>query len=468
MNVLLINPPKLTKEIYNIYSYGAPILPPLGLCYLATALLKDRHKVKIIDAAAERIRFNEIKKEIIDFSPAIVGITSTTASYKSACKIIYMIKRIDRNITTILGGAHVSSRPYETILECEDLDIAVINEGEHTIREVAKTVEEKKSLSSIKGIYYRKEGNIIANYPREFEDNIDIFSFPKRELLKSLRLYHHAPTRSPHRLATSMITSRGCPFRCSFCQQSIFGRRWRGHSPAFVVDEMRILTDEYKVKFISIEDDNFAFDRNRVMEICRRIINNRITVEWGCSVKIDSLDSELLRAMRGAGCKNIYIGIESSSDRILNLYQKRDKRDKLINVINMIKKMNFNLYGAFILGAPTETINEMNDTIRFAVSLPLDGVSFSLFVPYPNTILRNLAFRKGTVSEDWDNYSGHSPVPAYVDNGFTPEKIVRIQKLAYLRFYFRLKYIIKHLKLILRKEFIFKAVHILSRFIFKF
>ena len=466
MRILLINPPKSSRESYGVYSTAAPVLPPLGLCYLASTLLEDRHKIKIVDAVAGKLTFKEIKDMITEYAPKIVGLTSTTISYKSACKVIDITKEINDNIVTILGGAHVSANPYETMKECKNLDITVVNEGEHTIKELVRNIEQNGNMTLIKGIYYRENGDIIKNSPRALENNIDIFPFPNRELLNDLRLYSHVPMRGPRKLTTTMITSRGCPYHCSFCQQSIFGRTWRGHSPDYVVGEIKTLIEKYKVQFISIEDDNFAFDRNRVIKICYKMINDRFRVEWGCSININDLDGELLKIMRYAGCKNIYIGIESASSRMLRLYQKNERLDKLINTINLIKKVGLNVYGAFILGAPTESKKELGETIKFAITLPLDGVSFSLYVPYPNTKLRYLAFRSGIVSKNWDDYSAHPNNPSFINNGFTAKKILKIQKRAYLRFYFRCGYIVRHLKFIFRTNFIFKAFNVLIKLSF--
>ena len=206
---------------------------------------------------------------------------------------------------------------------------------------------------------------------------------------------------------TTMITSRGCPFNCGYCDQSVFGRKWRCHSPEYVISEISYLKKQYGIDFISFEDDNFLLSKQRTIEICRGMIGKSLNIEWSCLGRVNEVDDEVLSLMRQAGCKTVYIGIESGSERILKLINKRLSIDEYRKGIKLIKKYGINVTGSFILGVPSETKEDIDRTIDLALSLPLDGISFFTYTPYPKTPLRELAFKHGKISDEWKNYSGH-------------------------------------------------------------
>ena len=273
MKILFINPSITKGEVYAKYSAGAPCLPPLGLCYLASVLLKKGYDTKIIDCVAENISVSELKNKVTNFMPDIVGVTSTTISYLSAKKVFQIIKGINSEITTILGGAHISALPLATMSECKFIDIGVFGEGEYTLLEIVERLDQKQSLSDVKGVLLRDNGRIVQNKPRDTSKCLDEIPFPARHLLKDLRLYSHTPFRGA-KFMTTMITSRGCPFNCGYCDQSIFGRTWRYHSAEYVTEEVAFLKEKYNIDFISFEDDNFLLSKKRTIDICQRMIKN--------------------------------------------------------------------------------------------------------------------------------------------------------------------------------------------------
>jgi radical SAM superfamily enzyme YgiQ (UPF0313 family) len=444
MKILLINPAITKSEVYAKYAAGAPCLPPLGLCYLAAVLLKKGYEVKIMDCVAEQISISSLKKEIEEFNPYLVGVTSTTVSYIAAQKVLRAVKELDGNIKTLLGGAHISALPLPTMTECGDIDIGVFGEGEFTLLEITDRLSRNESLNGVKGTLIRDNGKIIQNEPRKAIKDLDEIPFPARHLLIDLRLYSHTPFRGT-KFTTTMITSRGCPFNCGYCDQSIFGRTWRYHSPDYVVSEMASLKETYNVDFISIEDDNFLLLKNRAEDICKKMIGSSLDIDWSCLGRANEVDDTLLSLMKRAGCKTIYIGIESGSPRILELIKKRLSIDDIRKGAELIKKHGISVMGSFILGLPSETKEDIEMTINYALSLPLDGVSFFLFTPYPNTLLRDIAFQHGKVSEDWRNYSGHPSSLPYVPHNMDEKYLLDIQSNAYRRFLLRPGYLMKHL-----------------------
>lgn len=457
LRILLIYPPITTEEIYAKFSPWAPCLPPLGLCYIASALLNNGYQVKILDCVAERLSLKQIKDEIIKFVPTIVGVSSTTVAYFRARQILRLVKGIDRRIKTILGGAHITTSPVQTMQECEYLNIGIIGEGEITIVEIMKRIEKRDSMEDIQGILFRENGVIIVNKPRPPIKNLDQIIYPARHLLKDLRVYSHTPFRGSG-LTTTMITSRGCPFNCYYCDTSVFDRVWRAHSPRYVVSEMFHLKKRYGVNFLSIEDDNFFISKSRTKDICRMMIEKAVDLKWTCSGRADAVNKELLSLMKDAGCQSIYLGIESGSPRILELINRGVSIEQIKKGIKLIKDSGIDVIGSFILGLPSETKQEVEKTIDFALSLPLDGVSFFLFVPYPNTKLREVAFEYGQVSSNWGDYATHPKLPPFIPWDFSPKYLLKMQRRAYKKFLFRPKYIATHLNIFLNRSTLKKAL----------
>jgi radical SAM superfamily enzyme YgiQ (UPF0313 family) len=444
MRVLFINPSIAQAEVYAKYSAGAPVLPPLGLCYLAAASLKAGHDVKIMDCVAEKISLPDLQQKIKNHPPDVTGVTATTVSFEAAKRVIKAVKDTDSAITTILGGAHISALPRATMAECGEIDIGVFGEGEETIRDVLERLSRHQSLLGVRGTVIRQNGQIVENDRREPIKDMDDIPLPARHLLKDLRLYSHTPFRGA-KFMTTMITSRGCVFNCGFCDQSVFGRAWRHHSPEYVVAEIAHLKEKYGVDFISFEDDNFMISTKRTAEICRRMIDSDFQISWSCLGHVTELDEHVLPLMKKAGCRTIYLGIESGSARILELVNKKIGLEDIRRGVKLIKKHRIHVTGSFILGLPTETRAEIEQTVRFALSLPLDGVSFFTFTPYPNTRLRDLAAKNGRVSEHWADYSGHPNCLPFIPDGYGDQELLEIQRHAYQRFLLRPGYLVKHL-----------------------
>ena len=442
----MINPPMTKTEVYARYSVGAPCLPPLGLCYLGAILQEKGHEVRILDCAAEGITALGSKESIDAFMPQMIGVTSTTVSYAAAREVLRMAKLSHPTATTVLGGAHISAVPIATLEECAEADIGVTGEGEETLAELVERLDAGLPLENVKGTVWRQNGRIQRAEVRPPRKNLDEIPFPARGLLKDLRLYSHTPFRGA-KFTTTMVTSRGCPFQCGYCDQSVFGRRWRYHSPDYVVREMAHLKEAYKVDFMSIEDDNFLLSKGRTIEICQGVVASRLKLGWSCLGRANEVDDEVLPWLKKAGCKKIYIGVESGSGRILELIKKKLDVEETRRGIELIKKHGIQVTGSFILGIPTETREEMEKTIQLALSLPLDGVSFFTFTPYPNTPLRELAKAHGTVSADWRSYSAHPASPPYVPNSMGDTDLLDVQARAYRRFLMRPGYLLTHLGL---------------------
>ncbi len=460
IKVLLINPPILPGEVYGRFGAVAPRLPTLGLGYLAAFLRRAGHAPLVVDAGASMVDLATLRALILREEPQVIGVTATTISFNSAIQVVRMVEALPGRRLTLLGGAHISALPARAMGQCP-VDLGVVGEGEHTLLEICERYAEGAPLSDIDGTVVRgDDGAIRINAARAPEEDLDRFPPPDRELLYGQEAFAHTPFRGTQS-TISVISSRGCPFSCGYCDQSVYGRTWRAHSAERVLEEVEQIARRDRRAFVSFEDDNFMLKRDRVRAICRGLRGQ--SVEWGCSARVTSLDPEILSEMRAAGCSVVYVGIESASPRVLELLGRRMSTDQAQQGVQLIKAAGIRAYGSFVLGTPTETRAEIFETIRFAAQLPLDGASFFLFVPYPKTRLRELAHQEGRVSDDWSDYSGHPQRPPYTPREIPAQALLRYQSLAYLRFFLRWSYVRKHLPMVLSPSFIKKSVPLLLR-----
>ena len=416
-------------------------VPPLGLAYLAAMLEKEGHEVDIIDAQALKLSISQIKKEIEERQPDLLGVTSVTPTIYEALELIKITKSVSPYTFTVLGGPHVSFLPIKTLEECPQLDAVCIGEGEETVVDLAKTVECGGNLSNVRGIAYRSEGGIVKNPPRPLISDLDSLPFPARHLLP-MNKYTILGKKS---VIGHLMTSRGCPFNCIFCSSSLlFGKKFRGRSPENVVDEMEHVISEYKARTIEFADDEFTLNRKRVEGICYEIRKRGLDVFWACSSRVDTISKDLLKKMKRAGCFLIYYGIESGSQRILNFIRKGITIDKVIRAIKWTKEVGIKTLGSFIIGFPGETEEDIKKTISLAKKLRLDYAQFAIATPYPGTELYDLAKREGMLeTEDWSQYTAANPV--LKNYGCSRETLIKLFKEAYTTFYLSPRMLLKNL-----------------------
>jgi len=424
--VSLVNP-NAGVEVFKKLGISAP---PLGLGYLAAALRERGIGAQIIDDLVEKLSFEKLMERLKNSE--IVGITSTTATFNSALRYAKLIKeKLDAFV--VMGGVHVTFRPFDA-LNHDFVDAVCVGEGEETIVEVAERVEAGKSLEGVEGVIYKERGKVVDNGPRGFIEDLDSLPFPAFDLipLEKYTFFNEKLEQFP------MITSRGCPFACRYCSSSFFfGRRFRTRSAENVVDEMEWLVEDFDAKHVVFEDDTFTLDRRRVFEICEEIKRRGVDVEWSCSSRVDTINEEMLRKMKEAGCSLIYYGVESANKEILeNYYRKGIKLDAVKRAVEMTKKVGIGTVCSFIIGAPHETKEDVKKTLKFAMKLNPDYAQFSILTPYPGTEIYEEAKEKGLIlSENFDEYTAGNPVLKNLH--MTPEEISRLLKYCYLRFYLR-------------------------------
>jgi radical SAM superfamily enzyme YgiQ (UPF0313 family) len=441
MKVCLTSPP------YNsaVKSVVGASPPPLGLAYIAS-MLRQSHEVKIIDSNILNYTIGDVERELRSFNPDVVGITSVTSSIYEAYKVAETAKRIREDCIVILGGPHASFMPRQSMEECKYIDVIVRGEGEETARELIENIEKGSSLNEVRGITFRRGNEVIETEPRSFIKNIDDIPFPSRDLLP-MHLYKFNGVKY-----TTMLTSRGCPFKCSFCSSSrLFGGYWRGRSPENVLEEMKIVYEEYGIRNIEFMDDTFTLNQERAERICDGIIKQGWDISWGASSRVDTLSKKLVEKMKKAGCWIIFLGIESGSQKILDAIGKRITLEQVKKAVKILKDAGIQVLGSFIIGFLQDTKETIKETIKFAKSLNLNYAEFSILTPYPGTPIFDYAKKHGMLlTEDWSKYTAIEPIVKI--EGVSEKEIKALFQKAYITFYLRPRIVIEWLK---NKQFSF-------------
>lgn len=439
MKVTLINPPMSQMEALSVLGITTP---PLGLAYLAAVLEEEGYSVRIIDSSVLGLTFSQVKREIEKDQPDVVGVTGTTPTIHEALATVRIAKEVSHNAVTVVGGPHAPFLPVETLKDCPQLDIVCIGEGEQTLLELVQTIERKANLSSVKGIAYRSNGCIAINEPRPLIDDLDSLPFPARHLLPMDR-YTILDKRA---IIGHIISSRGCPFNCIFCSSSLlFGKRFRARTARNVVDEIEQVVAHYKPQTIEFSDDLFTLNPKRVEAICSEIKRRGLDVAWACSSRVDTISRELLQKMKRAGCFLIYYGVESGSQRILNLMRKGIRIKQAIDAVKWAKHVGIETLGSFIIGFPGETMKDIKKTIAFAKKLGIDYAQFSLATPYPGTELYDVAKSEGLlVTEDWSQYT--ASIPIIETDNYSRKDLIKIFQRAYVSFYMSPRILLRHLR----------------------
>jgi len=411
------------------------VLPPLGLAYIASSLEKADHRVKIIDAIAENLTKNEVKEKIIEFNPRIVGVTCMTPTIRGALEACEIAKECGTIV--VIGGVHLEVYPKET-LSYNFIDYGIIGEGEEAIIELVDAIENHKPIDNIQGLAYKKNNEILLN-PARIVNNIDDLPFPARHLLP-MEKYNSIISLYP---MTTMMTSRGCPFRCGFCFKRESDKVLRLRDPVKVVDEMEQVVKQYKIKEIMFYDDTFTWNKNHVIGICNEIFKRGIKVKWEAPTRVDVIDEPLLELMKKAGCIRLRYGVESGDPAILKLMNKNINIEMVKRAVKMTKKAGIEVFAYFIIGYANETPQTIQKTINLARELNCDLVMFTVATPCPQTPLYTLAFQKNIIDYDyWQQFT-----LGKIDHRF-PYFVADADKWikrAYRKFYFRPSYILRQL-----------------------
>ena len=432
MKVTLVNPP-YPKSVHQ-----HPPFIPLGLGYLGAICEKDGHEVNVIDCQAEHLDFDQFRKRIAQTNADIVGMTSTTLTYKSALENARIAKEELPNCTTMIGGSHASFWDENALIECPSLDVVVRREGEATFLELLDKLNNKKSFNGILGSTYRnKDGTITRNPDRPFIENLDELPFPA---------YHLFPLSAFHRMGKTVFpltTSRGCVYWCDFCSTvRMFGRGYRMRSPKNVVDEMEKLQNTYGESQFTFYDDAFTVNQERTKKFCEELKARKLNVHWDCETRVDMVTHDLLKAMYDAGCMAVWFGVESGSEKILGQMNKKIKLNQTRSAFKTAQKLGLMTIASAVIGFPGETEETAWETINFIKELNPDDIGFYVATPYPGTPMYELVKKNGWLRiTDFNKYD--TATPTFETPLLSMDKIREIRYRAHQQFYLRPRFVLK-------------------------
>jgi radical SAM superfamily enzyme YgiQ (UPF0313 family) len=444
IDVLLICP-----NYHSKFLITDAIVYPINLAMLAAYLRERNITVKIIDGRAFNYRLNDYKKDIVRYNPKIVGITVVTSFVNQAVDIAKEIKNISKDIFVVVGGAHISALPEETLKNYEYFDIAVVGEGEQTLYELTeKIIKKDYHFSDIDGIYYRENGNIQFTKTRALFKDLDSLPYPAFDLL-SLEKYRPTFQWIKKKPFLMIIASRGCPYNCVFCSsKSNFGRTVRYRSPESIIDEIVLYKKKYGIKQIIFYDDTLVINKNRIHKLCDLMIERKLDIVWGCFSSVNAMDRELAEKMKKAGCFTIFFGIESGSEYML---KKMNKGYQSVyqaqQVVKDVREVGLQPVGSFIIGVPGETEETIKITIDYALKLPLSYAAMVPCVPFPGSQVYEYAKKNKIIPEtitDWTQFEAYRE--PFVLSSVPKEKLEYYTAYFFKKFYFRIPIIFEIIK----------------------
>jgi len=383
-------------------------MPPLGILSLAAVLEEKGVEVDVVPADILGYRWKDIEQRIRKFDPRILGITTTTENRFDSFKLASLAKKINPEIVTVMGGPHVSMAREDTLEQIQDVDIVVIGEGERTVIELAEAVESGRDLFQVKGLLFRKNGEIVFTGPREKIEDLDSLPYPARHLVPIEKYNFFIQTKDGQKLrGQNIMTSRGCPFNCYFCATPAnWGRRMRGHSPERVVEEIEHLIEKYGAEFIWFYDDTFNYNPKRVRQIMDLILRKNLDIKFCSEFRIDVVDKPLLEKMTEAGLIWGHFGIEAGNPRVRKeIVRKEFDIEKACDFVRWGKELGFIPNAFLVFSHHTETWEEAQETIEVMEKLrsinPETEFSASILHVYPGTPLEDIARKQGIIPSDF-------------------------------------------------------------------
>lgn len=453
MRVLLLKPSNLSDHIQ----------PSLGLGYLAAQIRKD-HEVKIVDCIKEHLPGPQLLPVLESFKPDVVGCQCYSMDLPMLKPALQTVKSFNKNIVTIVGGAHPTAAPQHTLKYFAGLaDFIFVGEGEIGFPIFLRELHAPggPELRKAPGLGWMEDGKLRLN-PKAQVENLDDLGMPAWDLImpESYPFSPHGVVCRDFPIAPVMAT-RGCPYMCTFCSSA--NTKLRKRSVSLVLDEVRLLQKEHGIREFHMVDDNFTLDMDYAKEFARALLDNNIKAHWATpnGVRLERLDKPLLELLKKAGFYSLSVGIESGSDRIRIKMKKGSNVAKIRKDLRMVQEVGgIDVTGFFILGFPTETAADIETTIRFSQELPLTRATFHSFIPLPGTEVWKEMELSGELDRvDWERYFFWAG--AYVPTGLTREELRRLHRKAFLSFYLRPRAILQNIKFVTRPRVLWYALRYL-------
>jgi radical SAM superfamily enzyme YgiQ (UPF0313 family) len=450
MRAMLIFPPD-SHAVRAMYTFqdngntGIGVKPPLGPMFVASYLKKNsQHEVKILDCQVLRLNEEQIKHEIREFKPDVVGVCAWTDFWYDAWRVIQLAKEVDPKIHVTVGGPHVGIYADVT-LQHSGCDSVVVGDGEIPFSWLVNGLSNDYRPSHLPGLHFKEHGVKAGHDEFYIHGDLDSLPPPDREMLP-YRMYHSVVARND--FVTTMITSRGCPYKCTFCKLSF--QKTLSRSADDVLNEMEQIA-ALGIREIEVYDDTFTWSKKRLVEICKGIVDRGLEFDWAIRDRVSSPTPETMEWLAKAGCRRIHFGIESGSNKTLKTIKKSINTDQAIEAVQLAKKHGIQVLTYFMLGLPGETVEDMRETVRFAKRLDPDYATFSVTVPYAGTEMYTDGLAQGVIPHDYWLDFAKAPTPNFVVPYFWEEhlnkrELLKIRDEATRSFYFRPHYVMKQLR----------------------
>ncbi len=437
--MVFMTPPVSLEERYGPLAHSGNCTPCLALLILSALARKSGYSVAVIDAAAEGLGQEESFQRLKAYNPKSVGFSTTTLTTFPAHRFAQLIKDEWPDTVVVLGGPHATAFPEGTLEECPSFDMAAIHEGENTILQILEMVENgNRNFHNIHGIAYRDShtNTIQKTPPGPMFQDMDSLPFPAWDLLPGFPdKYTPGYFKVKKMPSTSFVSSRGCPFECSFCDTSVFGQKIRTHSAEYMADLFEHLNKKFGIWDVTFEDDTFMVYRKNVERFCHLLLERNLKMSWACNSRVNLAKPDLLSLMKRAGCWHISYGIESGSQEILDHESKKVTLDEIETGIKNTAKTGIAAKGFFIVGHPRETQESLQATYELTQKLPFADISVTCMTPFPGSPLSKYAHDFGQFENDWTQMNLLNPV--FVPYGLSENELVKWQRKILRDFYFK-------------------------------
>ncbi|MDD4979749.1 MAG: radical SAM protein [Candidatus Omnitrophica bacterium] len=433
--------PNTDKQVrYGKLSKLGSYLPSLGIAYISAVVEKEGYEVSIIDAEVNNYSDEEVMKEVSRLHPGVIGFQTFYNTIDSCFRLANRIKAYNKDIIIVFGGIQSTLFPEET-LNNHYVDYVVMGEGEIIFKNLLKHIYSAEEANKIKGLVYRDNNKIIKNPREENIMDLDSLPLPARHLFP-MDLYRSSGNLRGKR-NLHIMSSRGCPFSCAFCESHMtFGKTNRFHGTDRVIQELIILRDIHGADAIQFYDESFTLNKERVYNLCDQMRKRKINLPWSCFTRVNLIDLDLLKAMKAAGCYQIFFGVESGVPRLLKLINKLHTLEQVKKAFELTNRVRIQSTASFILGLPTETSEEASQTIAFAKEIKPTFANFLLFCPFPGTDIYDISLKNGNILEKdtskWSNFNENQIV--YLTHGREKKDILQSVKKGYREFYLRPQY----------------------------
>lgn len=450
------------EEMYGGLAKVGAVSPPLNLLLLAAIVRKKGYEPHIFDSPAIGLSDEDVMNRLQAIQPKFVGLTAMTPHIVQAGRLARLIKKRFPEIIILLGGAHISSTPEDTMYRFPEFDIGFIGEADYSLPELLNAVNRGNAASSIKGTISRENEKLVNTGQRTDAVKLDNLPLYAWDILEGFPHSYKVPLFAAHRSpATAILTSRGCPGKCNFCYSGCHSSV-STYSAEYIVEMLIHLKKRYGIQEFMLYDDNFVMFRQNLKRFLAALIDEKLDFTWSCNARIDMMNEEMLHRMARAGCWQISYGIETGNQKIMDLIGKNITKEKVRETLHLTRKAGIRTVGYFMIGHFEETQETMDETIEFACSADLDDFRMSFFTPLPGTKAYAVADQYGDFDNDWGKMNLFSPV--FIPKGLTKDGLIYNQKKAIRKFFMRPQAIWSYLKMVKNPLVVLRGAYQLARY----